>query len=1167
MATSSSVVSSVPQQHQVFLNFRGDELRNNFVSHLDKALRGKQINVFIDEAVEKGENLDNLFKEIEKSRIALAIISQKYTESKWCLNELVKMKELEGKLVTIPIFYNVEPATVRYQKEAFGAALTKTQENDSDGQMKKWKEALTYVSLLVGFPFNSKSKEKETTLIDKIVDAVLQKLSKISSEESTSGSVDQGRGEEVEEAKADKISGLNQRLKELEEKVAITGDKRDETRIVEVVGMPGIGKSTLLKAFYETWKTRFLSSALLQNISELVKAMGLGRLTGMLLKELLPDENIDEETYEPYKEKLLKNTVFIVLDGISDETHIQKLLKDHRKWAKKGSKIVIARRAVTRDLLHEDSMVRYTYFVPLLSHRDGLNHFCHYAFRHFAAHQNNKEAFMKESKEFVRYARGHPLILKLLGEELREKSLSYWEEKLKSLPKSLSQNIRDRVLQVTYDELSQVQKDAFLDIACFRSHDLVYVKSLLDSSGPAFSKATVTIDALKDMFMIYISDSRVEMHDLLYTFAMELGPEARDDDGRGRHRIWHHHNQDNKGRLNRLLKRPGGSTSVRSFFLDMYVMKTDVTLGTDYLKNMRNLRYLKFYSSHCPQECTPKENIHIPGELELPLEEVRCLHWLNFPKDELPQDFIPKNLVDLKLPYSKIRQIWREEKDAPKLRWVDLNHSSKLENLSGLSQALNLERLNLEGCTALKTLLLGPENMASLVFLNLKGCTGLESLPKINLRSLKTLILSNCSNLEEFWVISETLYTLYLDGTAIKTLPQDMVKLTSLVKLYMKDCEMLVKLPEEFDKLKVLQELVCSGCKRLSSLPDVMKNMQCLQILLLDGTAITKIPHISSLERLCLSRNEKISCLSNDIRLLSQLKWLDLKYCTKLVSIPELPTNLQCLDANGCESLTTVANPLATHLPTEQIHSTFIFTNCDKLDRTAKEGFVPEALFSTCFPGCEVPSWFCHEAVGSVLKLNLLPHWNENRFVGIALCAVVGSLPNCQEQTNSCSVTCTFNIASKDSKKGDPYKISFDRLVGRWNKHGNKLDKKGNKLKKTESDHVFICYTRCSNSIKCLQDQHSGTCTPTEAFLEFGVTDKESRLEVLKCGLRLVYASDEPQKTNSDMDLSLSSSDSTPTRNGSSNTTTSSGSVSTNTIREEDSNILHEAQSQNGRGL
>lgn len=91
-------------------------------------------------------------------------------------------------------------------------------------------------------------------------------------------------------------------------------------------------------------------------------------------------------------------------------------------------------------------------------------------------------------------------------------------------------------------------------------------------------------------------------------------------------------------------------------------MKKDVTLGTDHLKKMRHLRYLKFYSSHCPQECEPMENIHIPDELELPLQEVRCLHWLNFPKDELPRDFNPKNLVDLKLPYSKIKQIWKEEK-------------------------------------------------------------------------------------------------------------------------------------------------------------------------------------------------------------------------------------------------------------------------------------------------------------------------------------------------------------------------------------------------------------------------------------------------------------------------------------------------------------------------
>lgn len=82
-----------PPQHQVFINFRGDQLRNNFISHLVKALKGKGINVFIDTYEEKGEDIKILFKRIEESRVALAIFSTRYTESKWCLDELVKIKE------------------------------------------------------------------------------------------------------------------------------------------------------------------------------------------------------------------------------------------------------------------------------------------------------------------------------------------------------------------------------------------------------------------------------------------------------------------------------------------------------------------------------------------------------------------------------------------------------------------------------------------------------------------------------------------------------------------------------------------------------------------------------------------------------------------------------------------------------------------------------------------------------------------------------------------------------------------------------------------------------------------------------------------------------------------------------------------------------------------
>ena len=80
------------------------------------------------------------------------------------------------------------------------------------------------------------------------------------------------------------------------------------------------------------------------------------------------------------------------------------------------------------------------------------------------------------------------------------------------------------------------------------------------------------------------------------------------------------------------------------------------------------------------------------------------------------------------------------------------------------------------------------QNMESLVFLNLKGCTALESFPDIKLVSLKTLVLSNCSNLERFLIISENLEVLYLDGTAITELPTTMVK---LVKLYIQDLSLI----------------------------------------------------------------------------------------------------------------------------------------------------------------------------------------------------------------------------------------------------------------------------------------------------------------------------------------------------------------------------------------
>ena len=301
---------------------------------------------------------------------------------------------------------------------------------------------------------------------------------------------------------------------------------------------------------------------------------------------------------------------------------------------------------------------------------------------------------------------------------------------------------------------------------------------------------------------------------------------------------------------------------------------------------------------------------------------------------------------------------------APKLKWVDLSHSRKLITLSGLGKAPNIHELNLEGCTALKMLhVVDMENMKCLVFLNLRGCTSLESLPRINLIALKILILSDCSNFKTFQVISDQLEALYMDGTAIKELPCDIRNLQRLVLLNMKRCKKLKRLPDSLVELKALEELLLSGCSKLKEFPQNGKNLSRLEILLLDETAIEKIPTIFSVRRLCLSKNNKLTVLPDLINYCPKLQWLDLKHCENLTHVPQLPPTLQCLDVRGCSSLKTIAKPLVCSMPTEQIHSKFIFTHCKKLEQAAKEEIAVYAkqkcqLLSSALKRCNGVSYF-----------------------------------------------------------------------------------------------------------------------------------------------------------------------------------------------------------------
>ena len=156
-SSSSSSSSSVTCQwvYDVFLSFRGEDTRNNFIAHLYAALDQKGINTYIDNALERGENISPaLLKAIEESRISVIVLSQKYASSSWCLDELttiLECKEKNGQIV-LPVFYKVDPSEIRYQRNSFGEGFAKHEKRFKDDQMKlqRWKTALTQVANLSG---------------------------------------------------------------------------------------------------------------------------------------------------------------------------------------------------------------------------------------------------------------------------------------------------------------------------------------------------------------------------------------------------------------------------------------------------------------------------------------------------------------------------------------------------------------------------------------------------------------------------------------------------------------------------------------------------------------------------------------------------------------------------------------------------------------------------------------------------------------------------------------------------------------------------------------------------------------------------------------------------------------------------------------------------------